>query len=379
MLAALLALPLTSAEEATGQEPAPPSGAAALAEEGAQLRAARATLLDRIARLTDLADGAHARFVAAQQRLAAAEAAMTAAGAALAEHAVEAFVHSGSLTAASRARGGVFAEVVVEADRAVVDAVRVAATSADRERGAAETALTAARDIALEVASARRSLEATIAAHEERTAAALAEEARNAAARRLAEEERAREEEEEEQARGEAARQEWVRREADEEATRAMLAASTAAAAAPADPHGPPTGGGATPRQRDRTARVTSEQAELLARHPFGPVPGLPPGAVRTGAVVEGMASWYGPGFDGRPTATGALFDQEGWTVASKELPLGTVLLVTRGDRAVLALVNDRGPFVAGRVLDLSRAVAAELGTIHAGVAHVRAEVVQLP
>ena len=91
------------------------------------------------------------------------------------------------------------------------------------------------------------------------------------------------------------------------------------------------------------------------------------------------MASWYGPGFDGRATATGALFDQESWTVASKELPLGTVLLVTRGDRAVLALVNDRGPFVTGRVLDLSRAVAAELGTIHAGVAHVRAEVVQLP
>ena len=77
--------------------------------------------------------------------------------------------------------------------------------------------------------------------------------------------------------------------------------------------------------------------------------------------------------------ASGAVFDQQGWTVASRELPLGTVLLVTRGSRSVLVLVNDRGPFVPGRVLDLSRAVATELGTVEAGVAHVRGEVVRLP
>ena len=116
-----------------------------------------------------------------------------------------------------------------------------------------------------------------------------------------------------------------------------------------------------------------------MAAHPFGPVAGLPPGAVATGQVVEGLASWYGPGFDGRPTASGALYDQEGWTVASKELPLGTVLLVTRGARSVLVLVNDRGPFVTGRVLDLSHAVASALGTVGPGVAPVRAEVVRLP
>ena len=97
---------------------------------------------------------------------------------------------------------------------------------------------------------------------------------------------------------------------------------------------------------------------------------------VATGQVIEGRASWYGPGFDGRRTASGAVFDQEGWTVAHKTLPLGTILLISRGDRHVLALVNDRGPFVAGRVLDLSKGVATQLGTISAGVATVRAQVV---
>src|SRR5690606_37750498 len=79
--------------------------------------------------------------------------------------------------------------------------------------------------------------------------------------------------------------------------------------------------------------------------------------------------------FDGRPTASGAIFDQQGWTVAHRTLPLGTILLVTRGEASVLVLVNDRGPFVGGRVLDLSKGGAEALGTIRAGVAHVTARV----
>ena len=74
--------------------------------------------------------------------------------------------------------------------------------------------------------------------------------------------------------------------------------------------------------------------------------------------MFEGIASWYGPGFNGRPTASGAIYDQEAWTVASKELPLGTWLVVRRGEQRVLLLVNDRGPYVEGRVLDLSAAAA---------------------
>ena len=124
-----------------------------------------------------------------------------------------------------------------------------------------------------------------------------------------------------------------------------------------------------------RAVRSTRGQSELMAQFPFGPVSGIPAGLVASGQVLEGRASWYGPGFDGRATASGAIFDQYGWTVAHRTLPLGTILLISRGDRSVLALVNDRGPFVGGRILDLSKGVAQALGTIQAGVASVRAEV----
>jgi rare lipoprotein A len=111
-----------------------------------------------------------------------------------------------------------------------------------------------------------------------------------------------------------------------------------------------------------------------MARYRFGPG-GVPEGLVRSGEIISGRASWYGPGFDGRATASGAIFDQEGWTVANRTLPLGTILLITHGDRSVVALVNDRGPFVGGRILDLSHGVANALGTVHAGVASVTAEI----
>jgi rare lipoprotein A (peptidoglycan hydrolase) len=123
-----------------------------------------------------------------------------------------------------------------------------------------------------------------------------------------------------------------------------------------------------------RHRRATGTQGELMSRYRFGPG-GVPAGLVRSGQVLSGRASWYGPGFDGRATASGAIFDQEGWTVANRTLPLGTILLITHGDRSVVALVNDRGPFVGGRILDLSHGVAAALGTVHAGVASVTAEI----
>jgi rare lipoprotein A len=121
---------------------------------------------------------------------------------------------------------------------------------------------------------------------------------------------------------------------------------------------------------------ATRNQDELMAIYDFGPVSALPSGLVGTGTMIDGKASWYGPGFDGNATASGAIFDQEGWTVASRTLPLGTMLLITRGDTHVLVLVNDRGPFVDGRVLDLSMGVARALDMISAGVATVHAEIV---
>lgn len=81
--------------------------------------------------------------------------------------------------------------------------------------------------------------------------------------------------------------------------------------------------------------------------------------------------SWYGPGFHGRLTANGERYDQEALTCAHRTLPFGTVLALRHGQRAATCRVNDRGPFVAGRELDVSRAVAARLGMIGKGVAHV--------
>ncbi len=87
-----------------------------------------------------------------------------------------------------------------------------------------------------------------------------------------------------------------------------------------------------------------------------------------------GMASWYGDQFNGRPTATGEIFDMHALTAAHKTLPLPGLIEVTNtanGRRAILR-VNDRGPFVDGRILDLSRGAAQELGLLQAGVGQVR-------
>ena len=84
-----------------------------------------------------------------------------------------------------------------------------------------------------------------------------------------------------------------------------------------------------------------------------------------------GLASWYGPGFKGLPTASGEPFDPRGYTAAHKTLPFGTDLVVSYRGRSVAVTVNDRGPFVGGRELDLSRAAARDLGLTRAGVDYV--------
>lgn len=77
----------------------------------------------------------------------------------------------------------------------------------------------------------------------------------------------------------------------------------------------------------------------------------------------EGTASWYGPGFHGRLTANGEIYDQYEYTAAHKKLPFGTILRVTnpRNGRKTLARVNDRGPYIGDRIIDLSETVAQEL------------------
>lgn len=95
----------------------------------------------------------------------------------------------------------------------------------------------------------------------------------------------------------------------------------------------------------------------------------------------QGMASWYGPGFAGRRTANGEIFDPSQLTAAHKELPFNTVVRVHNLDngRSVVVRINDRGPFVHGRIIDLSRAGAEQIGMIGSGTARVRLEPLTLP
>ncbi|MGE5219904.1 MAG: septal ring lytic transglycosylase RlpA family protein [Chloroflexota bacterium] len=89
-----------------------------------------------------------------------------------------------------------------------------------------------------------------------------------------------------------------------------------------------------------------------------------------------GEASWYGPGFRGKKTASGDVFDDEKFTAAHKTLPLGSRVRVTNlsNKKFVEVEINDRGPFVAGRIIDLSRAAARRLGMIDDGTAKVQVE-----
>ena len=92
----------------------------------------------------------------------------------------------------------------------------------------------------------------------------------------------------------------------------------------------------------------------------------------------EGMASWYGPGFAGRTTSNGEVFDPGQLTAAHRTLPFGTRVQVTNLENgsSIEVRINDRGPFKAGRVIDLSRAAAERIGMLASGVARVRVEVV---
>ncbi len=90
----------------------------------------------------------------------------------------------------------------------------------------------------------------------------------------------------------------------------------------------------------------------------------------------EGLASWYGPGFKGLPTASGEPYNPHGYTAAHKTLPMGTDLVVSYGGRSVQVTVNDRGPYVGARELDLSQGAAATIGLTRAGVDYVDYSVV---
>ena len=101
--------------------------------------------------------------------------------------------------------------------------------------------------------------------------------------------------------------------------------------------------------------------------------------AART--VTTGMASWYGWQFHGRPTASGEQYDMFALTAAHPTLPFDTLVKVSLigDDSSVDVRINDRGPFVDGRVIDLSLGAARELGMLRSGVARVRLQVLHMP
>ncbi len=92
-----------------------------------------------------------------------------------------------------------------------------------------------------------------------------------------------------------------------------------------------------------------------------------------------GVASWYGPNFQGKTTASGETFDMNELTAAHKSLPFGTRVRVTdlASNRQVVVRINDRGPFIKGRIIDLSKQAAEELGIVNSGTAEVGLQVIE--
>lgn len=297
-------------------------------------RATRAALLLRIGDLTDQLESSDADVVAAQLRASVAAGAFHDVRSRIRARAVMAYVSGTTSRAKSLGAPSAYVAVVNAKEHLLLGTYRAARQSAASDQAKAENARTTQRKGAAELGTVRAQLDATIALDDARRAEA--------------------------------------ERRADEARARAIAAREAAAAMARGRARaGNPSPGGYAPSPLDPNAllprhkQATARQLALMRQWPFGPIaPGapLPSGLHTTGVHVEGMTSWYGPGFDGRPTASGAIYDMEGWTVASPDLPLGSFLVVSYGELRVLLLVNDRGPYVDGRVLDLSHAAAVALG-----------------
>jgi rare lipoprotein A len=114
-------------------------------------------------------------------------------------------------------------------------------------------------------------------------------------------------------------------------------------------------------RSADRSDEQTSEAATAKADHFF---------------IAEGKASYYANRFHGRKTASGEHFDRRDYTAAHRSLPFGTKLRVTNLDngRHVVVKVNDRGPHIRNRIIDISQAAAKEIGISQCGIGNVRIE-----
>ncbi|MFB3827152.1 MAG: septal ring lytic transglycosylase RlpA family protein [Bryobacteraceae bacterium] len=131
-----------------------------------------------------------------------------------------------------------------------------------------------------------------------------------------------------------------------------------------------------------RVVAITAAALILLsgcARRKRARVAPLPAGTVKVGMMETGVASWYGHPYHGRAAASGEIYDMEQMTAAHRTLPFHTWVRVHDLDngKTVDVRINDRGPFVNGRIIDLSRAAARRIAMIGPGTANVRLEVIR--
>lgn len=117
--------------------------------------------------------------------------------------------------------------------------------------------------------------------------------------------------------------------------------------------------------------------SEIEGRPKPEPAPAPPAQTVAIVSSNVGRASWYGPGFNGRRSASGEIFNQNALTAAHRTLPFGTRVLVTNlnNGRQVTVRINDRGPYSGGRIIDLSAGAASQIGLINSGVGRVQLDV----
>jgi rare lipoprotein A len=121
--------------------------------------------------------------------------------------------------------------------------------------------------------------------------------------------------------------------------------------------------------------------ASACGKHPTAHVPPAPSKPAPLGWTETGTASWYGAPYDGRPAASGEIFDTHKLTAAHRTLPFDTWVEITnlQNGRQVKVRINDRGPFVDGRIIDLSFAAAYTINMVGPGTAKVKLKVVKAP
>jgi rare lipoprotein A len=133
------------------------------------------------------------------------------------------------------------------------------------------------------------------------------------------------------------------------------------------------------PIKQNKTTQVTSQAMHKATMKPYCVLgKDYTPEYIELGQTMEGVASWYGPDFHGKYTSNGEIYDMNDFTAAHKTWPMDTLVKVTNLDngRSQVVRINDRGPFVDGRIIDCSYAAGKNLGLDRSGIARVKIEAI---